>query len=79
MIRVFGWLAGAAGRSEASKDAGIMVLRHEIAVLQRQVAPTYPGTSTIARVRLLLLLPLAQIRSHFRVSPRYRWRGAVPA
>jgi putative transposase len=28
MVRVFGWLV-LLGRSESSKDAGIMVLRHE--------------------------------------------------
>jgi putative transposase len=34
MIRVFGWLMLLA-RSQASKDAEIMVLRHEVAVLRR--------------------------------------------
>ena len=37
MIRVFGWLC-LLGRSQGSKDAGIMVLRHEMMVLRRQVA-----------------------------------------
>jgi putative transposase len=35
MIRAFGWLV-LLGRSQASKDAEIMVLRHELTVLRRQ-------------------------------------------
>jgi hypothetical protein len=37
MIRLFGWLALLA-RSDASKDAEILVLRHEVAVMRRHVA-----------------------------------------
>jgi putative transposase len=39
--RVFGWLL-LLGRSQASKDAEIMILRQEIAVLRRQVARPKP-------------------------------------
>ena len=36
MIRVFGWPL-LLGRGQASKDAEIMVLRHEVTVLRRQI------------------------------------------
>ena len=41
MIRVFGWLV-LLGRSQASKNAEIMMLRHEVAVLRRQVTRPTP-------------------------------------
>jgi hypothetical protein len=36
MLRVFGWLALLA-RSDRAKDAEILILRHQVTVLQRQV------------------------------------------
>jgi putative transposase len=42
MIRVFGWLV-LLGRSEASKDAEIMMLRHEVAVLRAAGRPPEAG------------------------------------
>ena len=41
MARVFGWLV-LLGRSGASKDVEILVLRHEVMVLRRQVACGVP-------------------------------------
>jgi putative transposase len=38
VIRVLGWLV-LPGRSQASKDAEIMVLRHEVAMLRRCGVP----------------------------------------
>ena len=67
-IRVFGWLV-LLGRSEASKDAEIMMLRHEVAVLRRQVAcpkPDWAGRAVLAA--LARLLP-AVLRAHRLVRP----------
>ena len=41
MVRLFGWLALLA-RSDDSKNAEILMLRHEVAVLRHQVACPKP-------------------------------------
>jgi putative transposase len=68
MIRVFGWLVLLA-RSQASKDAEIMVLRHEVAVLRRQVArPKLDWADRAVLAALSGLLP-AVLRAHRLVTP----------
>src|ERR1017187_2512715 len=67
MIRVFGSLQ-LLGRT-ASKNAEIMVLRHEVTVLRRQVArpkPAWAGRAVLAA--LARLLP-AVLRAHRLVTP----------
>jgi hypothetical protein len=56
-IRVFGWLV-LLGRGQASKDAEIMVLRHEVTVLRRQVArPEYDWADRAVLGALTLCRP----------------------
>ena len=45
MVRLFGWVVLLA-RSDASKDVEILVLRHEVAVLRRQVTGPMPTGPT---------------------------------
>ena len=67
-IRVFGWLL-LLGRSQASKDAEIMVLRHEVAVLRRQVAQPKPGWADRAVLAALARLLPAVSRTRRLVTP----------
>jgi hypothetical protein len=58
-VRVFGWLV-LLGRSQGSKDAEILVLRHEVMVLRRQVARPKPDwTDRAIMAALARLLPAA--------------------
>ncbi len=69
MIRVFGWLL-LLGRSQASKNTEIMVLRHEVTVLRRQVTrPKLDWADRAVLAALARLLP-AVLRGHRLVTPR---------
>ena len=69
MVRLFGWLV-LLGRSGPSKDMEILVLRHEVAVLRRQVPrqkPDWADRAVIAALARLLLT--SHLRLHRIVMP----------
>jgi transposase InsO family protein len=68
MVRLFGWLALLA-RSGTSKDAEILVLRHEIAVLRRQVTRPNPDWADRAMIAALARLLPSRLRLHRIVTP----------
>jgi putative transposase len=68
MVRVSGWLI-LLGRSQASKNAEIMVLRHEVMVLRRQVARPRPDWADRAIMAALARLLPATLQGRRLVTP----------
>src|SRR6187200_1692409 len=80
LVRVLGWLALLA-RSDAAKDAEILTLRHEVAVLRRtnpRPRMSWLDRAVLSALSRLLPPPLRQLRL---VSPRtlLRWHAHLVA
>jgi putative transposase len=68
VVRVLGWLALLAG-SDAAKDVETSVLRHEVAVLRRQVAHPRPDWADRAMLTALARLLPGRLGLHRIVTP----------
>ncbi|MEO3876080.1 integrase core domain-containing protein [Nonomuraea sp. B12E4] len=76
VLRTFGWIALLV-RSQASKDAEILVLRHQLAVLRRQVAAPRPSWADRAIIAALARLLPRRRRCDLFITPRtlLRWHA----
>lgn len=68
IVKVFAWLALFAC-SSAAKDAEILILPHELAVLHRQVGAPRPSWSDRALLAALFRLLPKKLRAHRIVTP----------
>ena len=80
VLRVFGWLALLA-RSDRDKDAEILILRHQVAVLQRQIkTPRLSWADRAILAALARLMPSGQLRQlRLIISTRtlLRWHARL--
>ena len=80
VLRMFGWIALLA-RSDRAKDAEILILRHQVAVLQRQVkAPRLSCADRAVMAALARLVPRSLLRQlRLIVFPRtlLRWHARL--
>jgi putative transposase len=79
-VRLCGWLV-LLGRSSASKDAELLVLRHEVAVLRRATPrPRLDWADRAVLAALIRLLP-PRLRAHWLVTPGtvLRWHRRLIA
>jgi hypothetical protein len=75
-VTVFGWLRLLA-RGAAAKDIEILILRHEVTVLRRQVTRACPAWPDRAILSALTRLPPHRGRLHRIVTPARCWPGTV--
>jgi putative transposase len=75
LARLFGWLV-LFGRSGASKNVELLVLRHEVAVLRRTNPRPCLGWADRAVLTALIRLLPGKLRMHRLVTP---WHGSSVA
>ena len=76
LLRVLGWITSLT-RSEASKDAEILVLRHQLLVLRRQAGAPKPSWAGRAIISALVRRIARTRRLRLFVTPRtlLRWHA----